>query len=430
MTEENKNKVSLRSLFNNNKFVLVFSLLASFCLWLWISIEKSPVVENTVLSVPVQINLEDSIPAQLGLKVFGNENYTVDVTVVGKKFVVGSLSADDIRVTAQTSYVNSAGTKTLLLKATPVNGKDFEITALSQNYISVFFDSLKEVEFAIEPKIISKTDQVVSDDLVLGEAVFSNGTILVSGPATEVNRITGVIAEYVIEETLTKTTTVTPVIKFAGAEASELTNTKVANNSSVITMTIPVLKEVILPTAVSLRNVPADYIENSFHNTVTPSSVKVAVQLEKLDQVKEIIVGTVDFNQLDLGTNTFNFSSKDITDYVLLDDNIEFECNILIEDIESKIIDVPAGNIKIENVKSGYNVKMVDSDITDVKILGPSAVLNTLTNENINAVIDFTDINIVEGNMTVPVAISVNDNTSCWAHGEYKVTVYCEKNNQ
>ena len=430
MTEENKKKISLRTLFNNNKFVLLFSLLVSFCLWLWISIEKSPVVENTVLSVPVQINLEDSIPSQLGLKVFGNENYTVDVTVVGKKFVVGSLSADDIRVTAQTSYVNSAGTKTLLLKATPVNGKDFEITALSQNYISVFFDSLKEAEFAIEPKIISKTDQVVPDDLVLGEAVFSNGTILVSGPATEVNRITGVIAEYVIEETLTKTTTVTPEIKFVGADASALTNTKVANNSSVITMTLPVLKEVVLPTAVSLRNVPADYLDNSFHKTVTPSSVKVAVQLEKLDQIKEIIVGTVDFSQLDLGTNTFNFNSKDITDYVLLDDNIDFVCNILIENIESKIIDIPAGNIKIENVKSGYKVKMVDSEIADVKILGPSATLNTLTDENINAVIDFTNVDIVEGNMTVPVAVSINDNTSCWAYGEYKVTVYCEKNNQ
>ena len=74
--------------FSNNKFVACFSLFAAFCIWLWISIDKSPIVENVIVSVPVYIETENSVPSQLGLKVFGNSNYTVDVTVSGKKFVV------------------------------------------------------------------------------------------------------------------------------------------------------------------------------------------------------------------------------------------------------------------------------------------------------------------------------------------------------
>lgn len=427
MSNETKNKFSPFSVFNNNKFVLIFSLLASFCLWLWVSIEKSPVIEHTVLSVPVQINLEDSIPGQLGLKVFGNENYTVDVTVVGKKFVVSSITADDIRVTAQTSYVDSAGTKTLILKANVLNGKDFEITALSQNSISVFFDSPKEIELQIEPKIISNVDKVVSDGLVLGDAVFSSSTITVSGPATEVNKITGVVAECVIDETLTKTTTVTPEIKLIGANSSELKNTKINNGSSVLTMTLPVLKPVVLPVSVNLRNAPADYLNKSYEKNVKPSKVKVFVQVEKLDQIKEVVVGTVDFNKVSEGNNTFTFKSGNISDYVFESDNINFQYSITIDNVVSKTLSIPVSKIKIENQKAGFDVKIKGNEMISVRVIGKAEDIETITAENINAVLDLSEVELIEGNMRIPVMISVNYSTSCWVNGENKVTVSCEK---
>lgn len=131
-TENKKLNIRLSSLIRSNKFLLGFSIVAAFVLWLWVSIEKSPVIENTIVSVPVQINLEESIPSQMGLRIFGNTNYTVDVTVSGKKFIVSSLTADDIKVVAQTNYVDSAGNKTLTLKATNEGSKDFDIKSLSQ----------------------------------------------------------------------------------------------------------------------------------------------------------------------------------------------------------------------------------------------------------------------------------------------------------
>ena len=427
MDKERKKHITLREIFSNNKFVFVFSLLMSFFLWLWISIEKSPVVENTVLSVPVEINLEDSIPGKLGLKVFGNENYTVDVTVVGKKFVVGSLTADDIRVSAQTSYVDSAGTKTLLLKASIAGNKDFEITALSQNYISVYFDSLKEAEFAVEPKVIANVDKVVSDGLILGDAVLSNSTLRISGPATEVNKIKGITAEYVINETLSKTTTVTPELKFAGANEEELKNTEIVNNATVTTMTIPVLKRVVLPTTVTFRNVPADSLDSSFRKTVTPANVSAEIQVEKLDQIKEIVVGTVDFNKLDIGTNEFTFNSGDITDYIILNTSIRFVCNVFVENVVAKTMSISTDNLKIENIGEGYSVKVLDSEINNVKILGPEADIEALNDENVSVSLNLDNINLTEGDMVVPVTFSVNYSTSCWASGEYKVRISCVK---
>ena len=252
-------RFSLSSLFNNNKFLLVFSFIVSFTLWLWVSVEKSPVVEEVIASVPVRIDLEDSIPSQLGLQVFGNTDYKVDVTVSGKKFIVSTLTADDIKVAAQTNYVDSAGNKTLTLKATNNSNKDFEIKALSQNYISVYFDTLKESEFALEPNVLSDVEKLVIDECVLGEPILSRNTVSVSGPASEVNKITGAVATYTITKTLDTTTTVTPEIELSGAASLQVSNTTINVGETEITMTLPVLKTVNLPTTVTLKDAPAGY---------------------------------------------------------------------------------------------------------------------------------------------------------------------------
>ena len=100
--DKKANVKGLRSLLYNNKFVLLLSVILAFGIWIWVSIEKSPEVEVTISSVPVKIDMDNSVPAQLNLQIFGDNNYTVDVTVKGKKFIVSALTADDFSVVAQT----------------------------------------------------------------------------------------------------------------------------------------------------------------------------------------------------------------------------------------------------------------------------------------------------------------------------------------
>ena len=90
---EKKVYSGLRSIIYNNKVAMLFSLLAAFAIWIWVAVEKSPVVEVTISSVPVRIDMENSVPAQLNLQTFGQTEYYVDVTVTGKRFVVSTLTA-------------------------------------------------------------------------------------------------------------------------------------------------------------------------------------------------------------------------------------------------------------------------------------------------------------------------------------------------
>lgn len=70
--------------------------------------DSLPDIERTIHNVPVDLNVsKDSVPSRFGLQVFGENHYQVDVTVKGKSYVISKLTADDIKVTAQTKYISS-----------------------------------------------------------------------------------------------------------------------------------------------------------------------------------------------------------------------------------------------------------------------------------------------------------------------------------
>ena len=229
--KENKKKLSFSDLLEDKRFLLIFSFVISFTLWAWVAIEKSPETQRVITGVPVQINLENSVPEQLGLQVFGNSEFTVDVTVKGKKYITSSLGADDIDVVANTSYVDGAGVKTLQLKVTPKESStDYVITSYSSNYIEVFFDTYKEVELPLVVDIDTKLDSIVQEGCIAGDTVLSMNTVLISGPTTEINKIESICAQISIDKVIEKTTVFDPVYKIETVDGSSLEYVKMVTH--------------------------------------------------------------------------------------------------------------------------------------------------------------------------------------------------------
>ena len=85
MKNNKSKKFSFENILDNNRFLMILSFIIAFGLWVWVAIDKSPEIQTVITDVPVKINLENSIPQQLGLQIFGESEFTVDVTVTGKK---------------------------------------------------------------------------------------------------------------------------------------------------------------------------------------------------------------------------------------------------------------------------------------------------------------------------------------------------------
>ncbi len=413
----------LHNLIYNNKLVMLFSLVLAFGVWIWVAIEKSPVVELTVSAVPVKIDMENSVPAQLKLQTFGQTEFYVDVTVTGKRFVVSALTPEDITVTAQTNYVDSAGTKSLQLKATANDSRDYEIQRISQNYIDVYFDTYKEAEFAIEPRIIAPDDKTVVDGCILGNVLFSKNTVVVSGPSAEVNKVTGVIAETSVSAPLSATTTVQPEIKLQTDGQETLSYVTLNTGESAVTMTMPVLKKVVLPTSVTFKNAPGGYLNGDVPVTVSPSQIEAAIPIEKVGELKSISVGTVDFSELDSGYNTFNFKAADITEYMVVDSAARFRVTVNMTGTVTAAFSVSAQNIAVTAQKEGYHSTVLTEGIENIRVIGTAEEIAALTNDMLYAEVDLSDVELTEGEQTVKARIVIKGSSKAWAAGTYTVRI-------
>ncbi len=112
-SEQTKKRIELGRLFDNNKFVMVLSILLSVILWFAIYLDQKPNSNWMINGIPVSVNYENSIAQDLGLEIVGEVPITVDVTVNGKRYKIVNLDESNFRAQVSLSSVNRAGEYTL-----------------------------------------------------------------------------------------------------------------------------------------------------------------------------------------------------------------------------------------------------------------------------------------------------------------------------
>ena len=338
---------------------------------------------------------------------------------------MSSLKADDIQVEANTNYVDSAGTKTLQLKVSPAdNSEEFNISSMSSTYIEVFFDTYKEVEFSLNGDVSTSLKTIIPDGCIMGDIVFSKNTVTVSGPTTEVNRITGVYATANVNEVLEKTTTFDPDVKLVTSDGSKLEYSKMTIDESEITMTIPVLKVVSLPTKVEFKNAPSYFIENPLPYTVYPSTVKVAVPVDMIETTKYFIVDTIDFADIANSYNTFNVDVESNNSLKIVDESVKkFRIRVNASNFESKTITVPVSKITLKDNRNDFKVVLNGNKDIAVTVIGTPASLEKITADNITIQVDTADKSLTKDTTIIPAKVVVNSESGCWAFGKYDVKV-------
>ncbi len=421
----NKSKFSFTTLIRDNRFLAVLSFVLAFGIWTWISIEKSPQIQHVITNVPVHVDLENSIPAQLGLEIFGESEFNVDVTVKGKKYIVSSLTSEDIQVVANTNRVDSAGLWSLQLKVTPKDDSDdFTVISSSSTYIEVYFDTYKELEVALEGVVDTKLDSYVPTDCLAGEVVLSKNTVLLSGPATEINRVTGVTATATVEDVLEKTTTFDTKLLIKTTDGINLEYTKINTGDSNITMAVPVLKVVTLPTAVEFKNAPSYFINNPLKYTVYPATIKVAIPVDAIETTKEFVVDTIDFSDIVNSYNTFYVNVDSINSYKIMDSSIKrFKVNVNASNLSSKTIAIPVSAIKIKNDRDDFDVRLNATKDLTVTLVGPKSEIESITADSLRVEVDTTDKTILNDTNSLQGKVIVSSEYNCWAVGKYDIKV-------
>lgn len=422
-------KLSLRQLFSNTKFLVVFSIVVAFIFWIVVALEYAPVVENEIKDIPVKIDMNNSVPDKLGLQIFGQSDYTINITVRGNRYIVGGdlLTADDFEATAQTAYVDSAGKHSLVVKVTAKDANaDYEIVSKSADYIEVFFDKYAEKEVEVTPRIISELDDYTADDYMFDKAdiIYDTKTVKVSGAQTEVNSITAAYADIPIEKKLTQSETIDASVVLSNGNDLDSKYVKINGESNLkIPVTLPVYMMQTSAVSVSFKNTPSDYINSPLVYSISPSRVRVAVLQNGSDTTNSLEIGSIDFTQITPSNGSFTFLASNVKTAKFLDGTSSFSVEVNTDGLSTKTLEPGINSIMITG-GSGISAGNVELDsIGQITVVGTQTALKSVNANMLEISINLTNTKLEEGENSVPVTVTLKNSKNCWVSGSYTAVI-------
>ncbi len=438
----------LSKLFNNNRFLMAFSLFLAVVIWFVVSIVYSPQAGRTLSQIPIEIQFPEG---STGYKAYSKTELVANVDVDGKKYVVEQLNTDSVVVSATVENVEKSGVYTLSLKARKKNmGEDYTIVSVSPSTVNVMVDVERQLEFNVAVDCVGATVPEIKteNEALLLEPTFADETnkvITVNGPDSEVRRISYITATANVNKELTQSETYTAGIIAYDGEGAEVFNANTGTSAFQYTTfsyeKADVVANVNLRKIVPLRyntvNAPAslpsitlrevtgsDTKENNEVKTITIKGAQSVVS-----QMNEITLdGVVDFSTID-PANPASARVKltlPVVAGVVYDEysnlpDLHFIADVDISGLASRSFDVAASSVQVKNL-SGKLTGTVQSALKGVTVVGPSYTVNNLSSSDIAVTVDAGSVT-TSGASNLPATISVKRSGRCWIFGTYQVVL-------
>lgn len=435
----NNKKGKIESLFYNNKFLMVFSIVLAVIIWASAKINYSADTVRTVSDV--KVSLANTLSEGSDYVYFvDDEKLYVEVEISGKGYNISSnaISKDDIIVEAGGTYIDSSGYKLLTLNARVADGVggDVEILSVSPSSIAVYYDRKATYSFNVEAKLKNDIGTLTEDDYITGQPVASLSTVDITGPATVLNKLQNVYFEAEIPEDslpLTASTEVAAEIsyKFDGSADSQfLICEGIDDESNPPKVIVPVYIKGKVPTAVKLFNQPAAYAENPPKITVSPSEVEILYNPKDGEKYEVLYVGTVDFRNVSNKVNTFEVDIDEQTAANIVDKSLKkFTVKLDMSHLSSKTLESAPGKIVYLNGDENfnYNVDYASGNLDEIVLIGPEESLEKITADDIQIEINVSSLSVARsGAQTVEISnISIQSDKvdDCWVYGKYTARV-------
>ena len=412
-------------LFDNNLFVKVLSVVIAVISWFLVAVFVSEDARVTIYNVPVTIDMENSSAQLLGLEpVEGNEQ-TVNVTVQGKRYQVGALTADSFEVVALPSAVTSAGTYelevTVRKKVSLSENTDYQILYATPDKITVQFDTVVSKSFSLS---VSADEVQAEDGYIKGTPTVSPDKVTLTGPQASIDRVAKCVVKVDDSESRTETLVTDGRLELYDKDGTLIEDDNIEASTEKYTVTVPILEQKVLPVTFDYLNVPEGFDTSTLKYTMSQSTIEVAAPSSVLDNFESVNVGYVDFRQLDLNA-VFNLSVALPDSFVNTQNVGEISISFDLSGYSSKTVRISNSNLKLVNVPENVDASVVTQYIGSVKIIGTPEDLATITASDVVGEIDLLEQKITEkGQFTVPVSVKIPTKSTVWAVGEYTAIVY------
>ena len=380
MSNNSKKKITFSQLLEKNAFVLVFSLIIAVVLWCGVSVFQTSEIEKQFTNIKVQMNFEGSLPDNNDLRIYGEQEYYIDVTVKGKSYLLNDSNfTDKINASVSFSSVTSPGTYNLPINVS-VDSYDVEVVQYSRSSVSLYLDEMIEKTYPLTDEIIELDGYSLPEGYVRENPRLSVESVKVQGPSLEMSRLSSVKAVVELNEELTATQTFTAEIVYVGSGNNSTFNYLTLMSDDPFYITIPVSVTTDFKPVVEFTNVPKDYRDEPLSYSISPGSIKATVSSSDSDLIdaEEIVIGSIDYSELNNSTNVFNVTPEE-GKYTFIDDISSFKVIVNLSNMSKRWLEVP---VSADDVELPDNAEIITSSIQSVQVVGPAdSVMNIDSSE-------------------------------------------------
>ena len=414
-----KTKFSISKLFYNDKFVMLFSVLVAFVIWVSISTTSQETTLYSVTDVPI------SLPELSNdLKFFNTEDLKADVKISGNAIVVAGISSSDIFITANdTSHITSPGTYKIALvpkKMGIITDYSFEPSAsqaVSPSSIDVFVDRYAEKEITLTDRIDVSS---LAKDVYASATIFSQPSVKVSGAESVINRISEAAAVYKFTDPISATSTVEANIVFYDSAGNEISKDYIETDITSVSATVPILKIKTVDIVPNIINAPDSFKLSTDDVTIEPSTIQLAVP-DDAEDIYSISTAEIDLSKVDLNNNSFDVELVIPSGFRNLNQITTAKVTFEQSKLAAKKITLSSFTVvnEIADRKATVSTKSID-----VTLIGDSEQIKSITAANLTAVVDMSTKSTLAGFVEMPVTININSKFPfCWTYGSYQVDV-------
>ncbi len=305
-------KISLRKLLNNKKFCVCISLVLAFVFWLSIVANQTPVIERTITNIPIIFETEGTIAGDYKLEVV---NYTgtrtAEAKVSGPAYVVSRLTADDIEVRLDVSAVSEPGEYNIQVRASQkaVNS-EYSIISVTPSSLKLRYDRISEktVNFS---DIVAEANVKPAEGYIIGNkavSTVSSNALTISGPRTEVDKITTVkaVANITDSNLLSAAKTYDADILLYDEDGEQLDSSLFTLSTAKTQVYVTVYKTKSVEITVEIDNAPRG-IKESYTKKLT-----VMGAADAIDSAPVKANHTVDYNKIQVENDSFKLALTDM----------------------------------------------------------------------------------------------------------------------
>ena len=407
----------IHKFFNNRITWIITSLLISFFVWAYLAESDTTMFNQTFYNVPVVFQGADALRTTKGLIVTEPEVDTVTVQVRGSRASIGSLHASELQAIVDVSGISQARETELtytIVFPDRINRSDISIVSRSPETIS--FTVAAESTKTVEVKGVFTGS--VADGYLADAVVVEPSTITLYGPESELADVEGACV-YLDRDNVTST--VGPLktdYVLLNAAGEEITPNNVVSDTKTVSVTLPILVQKELKLTVNLIDGGGATADDCVVE-IEPASIQVIGDTAALQQLNQIVVGTVNLSDF--------ASTYENTFTIPLDNTLrnhsgvtEATVKVTVNGLDTKRLTTK--NITVTNAAQGIKVSVATSTLA-VTVRAKADLLKEIQSDNLRVVVDLADYANTIGTVSVPAKVYIDGFEKAGAVGTYSVSV-------